>query len=129
MVQNETQALVNVTVPLRPPAMVSSLARMGSSFPSCLSFMRLLVRRLHSESWSVGPSCLEVDDQGYGYMVYTARGPERHYSLVGFSNALDDDQRTDRVIATAWDASFVLFDGEQMSDDGDVAAVEVANFT
>ena len=119
MVQNETQAVVNVTVPLRPPATVASLARMGSGFPSCLSFMRSLVRRLHSEAWSVGASCIEVDDQGYGCMVYTARGPERHYSLVGFSNALDDDQRTDRVIATAWDASFVLFDGEPSSKDID----------
>ena len=112
MVQNETQTFVNVTVPLRAPATVASLARMGSSFPSCLSFMRSLVRRLHSEAWSVGPSCIELDDRGYGHMVYTARGPQRNYSLVGFSNALDDDQRTDRVIATAWDASFVLFDGE-----------------
>ena len=119
MVQNETQTLVNVTVPLRAPATVASLARMGSSFPSCLSFMRSLVRRLHSEAWSVGPSCIELDDRGYGCMVYSARGPERNYSLVGFSNALDDDQRTDRVIATAWDASFVLFDGEPCSNDID----------
>ena len=112
MVQNESHAVVEATVPLRPPAKVASLARMGSSFPSCLSFMRTLVRRLHAEGWSVGSSCIELDDRGYGYMVYTARGPERSYSLVGFSNVLDDDQRTDRVIATAWDASFVLFDGE-----------------
>ena len=119
MVQNETETLSTTAVPLRPPATVASLARMGSSFPSCLSFMRSLVRRLHSEAWSVGPSRIELDDQGYGCMVYTAHGPERRYSLVGFSNALNDDQRTDRVIATAWDASFVLFDGEPGHDDID----------
>ena len=119
MGHNQTQVLDDVTVPLRSPAMVASLERMGSSFPSCLSFMRALVRRLHSEAWSVRPSCIELDDQGYGYMVYTARGPERNYSLVGFSNALSDNQRTDRVIATAWDASFVLFDGEPNKEDID----------
>ncbi len=52
-------------------------------------------------------------------MVYTAHGPERRYSLVGFSNALNEDQRTDRVIANAWDAFFVLFDGEPVHDDLD----------
>ena len=30
---------------------------------------------------------------------------------MAFSNALDDADRSDRVIAEAWDASFALFDG------------------
>ena len=39
------------------------------------------------------------------------------YSLIAYSRALADEDRTDRVIATAWDASFCLFDGVPTSDD------------
>ena len=45
-------------------------------------------------------------------MVYAAVTPERCYSLVGFSHHLDPEERTDRVIAEAWDTTFTLFDGE-----------------
>ena len=41
-----------------------------------------------------------------------ARGPESTYTLVAFSHELDSSQRSDRVIAEAWDATFTLCDGE-----------------
>ena len=33
------------------------------------------------------------------------------YALVAVSTDLPPDQRTDRVIATAWDTAYVLYDG------------------
>ena len=39
------------------------------------------------------------------------KGPERTYSLVAFAHDLPPEMRSDRVIATAWDATFTLFDG------------------
>ena len=39
------------------------------------------------------------------------RTPRRAYSLVAFSDDLPAEKRTDRVIAEAWDATFVLYDG------------------
>ena len=35
----------------------------------------------------------------------------RTYSLVCFANKISDEERSDRVIATKWDAAFVLYDG------------------
>ena len=95
------------------------LERMGSAFQTRISFMRSLVRRMHREAWTIEQTRFDLDDDGFGGAVYTVCGPERSYSLVAFANPLDDDQRTDRVIAEAWDASFVLYDG--MRSDEDIA--------
>lgn len=87
------------------------LARMGSFHQTRLSFMRTLLRRLKREHWKFKRGLWEIDEQGFGRAVYTLYGPERNYSLVAFSHDLPDDMRSDRVIATAWDATFTLFDG------------------
>ena len=96
---------------LRPPEKVMRLDRMGSSFPTRLSFMRSLIRRMSREGWSFDRLRFEVDDDGYGVSIYAAHTPERTYSLVVFTNELDPQERSDRVIAEAWDATFSLFDG------------------
>lgn len=87
------------------------LARMGSSFPTRLSFMRSLIRRLAREAWRFEVARCDLDAGGYGTVLLAAHGPERSYTLVAFSHALDPEKRTDRVIAEAWDATFSLFDG------------------
>lgn len=104
-------------VVLRPPEDVMRLSRMGSAFPTRLSFMRILIRRMHREGWTVTARIFELDEQGFGYAVYEAVTPEQVYSLVAFSSALDPDKRTDRVIAEAWDTTFTLFDGRPTGDD------------
>lgn len=104
-------------MPLRAPEQVMRLERMGAGFPTRLSFMRSLIRRMHRESWVITQSRFELDKHGYGHAVYRVSTPNRIYSLVAYSNVLDDDQRTDRVIAEAWDTAFVLFDGEPKDDD------------
>ena len=95
----------------RPPEVVMRLARMGSFHQTRLSFMRVLLRRLKKENWKFNRGVWEIDQQGYGRAVYTVTGPERSYSLVAFSHELPDHMRSDRVIATAWDATFALYDG------------------
>ncbi len=95
----------------RPPEVVMRLARMGSFHQTRLSFMRALLRRLKREAWRFERRLWELDENGFGRAVYTVHGPERAYSLVAFSHYLDDDERSDRVIATAWDMTFTLFDG------------------
>ena len=87
------------------------LARMGSFFQTRLSFMRSLLRRLKRENWKFKRNLWAIDEQGFGRAVYTVYGPERAYSLVAFSHELPDHMRSDRVIATAWDATFCLYDG------------------
>ncbi len=95
----------------RPPDVVMRLARMGSFHQTRLSFMRTLLRRLKREDWKIKRNLWAINEQGFGRAVYTVYGPERAYSLVAFSHDLPDEMRSDRVIATAWDATFTLYDG------------------
>ena len=95
----------------RPPEVVMRLARMGSFHQTRLSFMRTLLRRLKKEKWRFKRNLWAIDEKGFGRAVYTVYGPERAYSLVAFSHDLPDHMRSDRVIATAWDATFAFFDG------------------
>lgn len=98
---------------LRPPATVMRLARMGSFFPTRLSFMPSLLRRLAGERWRLERPLWALDARGYGRAVLTLRSgvSGAAYSLVAFSHELDPALRSDRVIAEAWDCTFVLYDG------------------
>ena len=93
------------------------LARLGSFHQCRLSFMRTLLRRMKREGWTFDRPVWDIDDRGVGVALYCARGPERTYSLVCFAHDLPADQRSDRVIAHAWDSTFTLFDGVPTSDD------------
>lgn len=101
----------------RSPELVMRLERLGCFHQSRLSFMRVLTRRLKSESWSFTKASFNVNDSGVGYAVYTTKGPQNTYSLVAFSHDLPDALRSDRVIAEQWDATFVLFDGIPTQED------------
>ncbi len=107
----------NIKIGLRSPLEVMSLKRMGCAHQNRLSFMRVLLRRLKKQKWTFRKTRWSIDDQGYGQAVYTVYGPDRSYSLVAFSHELADEQRSDRVIATAWDATFTLFDGVPQESD------------
>ena len=95
----------------RSPEQVMRLTRMGCRHPTRLSFLRQLLRRLKKENWSFDRPVWQINRQGVGRAVYRAQGPERCYSLVAFAHDLPEEMRSDRVIATAWDATFTLFDG------------------
>ena len=97
---------------LRPPETVMRLDRMGASHPTRLSFMRQLIRRMHEERAAASCDLWEIDTLGFGRAVYSLRLGGRPYSLCAFSCPLADDDRTDRVIAEAWDTTYVLYDGK-----------------
>jgi hypothetical protein len=103
--------------PLRSPKTVMHLDRMGCFHQTRLSFMRALLRYLKDAQWRFELVIWEVDDKGVGIAVYAAHGPERTYSLICYANDLDPEKRSDRVIATEWDAAFTLFDGVPDRDD------------
>lgn len=98
-------------VPLRDPSEVMRLRRMGAAFPTRLSFLRVLLRRLAAENAQVRRPVWQMDAAGFGHAVYTVELGGYAYSLVAVSTDLPADQRTDRVIATAWDTAYVLYDG------------------
>ncbi|MGC1496820.1 MAG: hypothetical protein WA790_13500 [Sulfitobacter sp.] len=104
-------------VPLRDPAQVMRLARLGSFHQSRLSFMRILTRRMTRENWTFSRPIFDIDASGVGHAVFCAHTPDRTYSLVAFAHDLPADKRSDRVIAEAWDSTFTLFDGVPTADD------------
>ncbi len=104
-------------VALRPPSEIMRLERMGSFFPTRLSFLRSLLRKLAQEGVGVSRRVFNLDDNGFGHTVYEVSLDGHPYSLIAFSKELAPENRTDRVIAEAWDACFVLFDGQPTADD------------
>ncbi len=102
---------------LRPPEQVMKLARMGAMFPTRLSFLRTLIRALAAEQTQVSRPVWSMDAAGFGHAVYSVQLGGHTYSLVAVSTDLPDDQRTDRVIATAWDTAYVLYDGIPDADE------------
>ncbi|NYS24759.1 hypothetical protein HUK65_07110 [Rhodobacteraceae bacterium 2376] len=109
----------------RSPAEVMRLSRMGCSHPTRLSFLRQLLRRMQQERWRFDRPVWQMDARGVGRAVYRAIGPARSYSLVAFAHDLPAQARSDRVIATAWDATFALFDGTPDAQDLDRLAANV----
>ena len=84
------------------------LSRLGRFHPTRLSFARVLVRRMAREGWRIEAALRELDDDGYGRVAYRVHTPAGALGFAAFSHHLDPADRTDRVIAEHWDASFVL---------------------
>ncbi len=103
--------MATATIDRRSPDVVMRLDRMGSFHQSRLSFMRTLLRRMKREAWTFERPRFDIDDQGVGVALYSATTPDRTYTLVAFAHDLPPEMRSDRVIATAWDATFALHDG------------------
>ncbi len=93
------------------------LRRMGASFPTRLSFLRSLTRRLAAENVRVTRPVWDMSADGFGHAVYCLEFGGFTYALVAVSTDLPPDQRTDRVIATAWDTAYVLYDGMPSKDE------------
>ena len=93
------------------------LDRMGSRYPSRLSFSRSMLRRLVNDNWKINKSIFNLDKDGYGTVVYEIIINNETYSLVCFSAFLDDKDRSDRVIASKWDTAYTLHVGKLSDQD------------
>ena len=94
---------------------IMTLSRLGSFYQSKLSFLRSFIREF--KDWDFSTDLFELDENGYGTAVYSVKKNDRIYSLVCFANELHSKERSDRVIATKWDAAFVLHDGIPSKED------------
>ena len=98
-----------MNIQLRDPNKVMKLSRLGSFHQSRLSFLRSFLKEF--KDWEYNRDLFEIDNDGFGTAVYSFRKNKRVYSLICFANKIDDSERSDRVIATKWDAAFTLHDG------------------
>ena len=106
----------NNTLPMRPASKVMQLDRLGSLHQSRLSFMRTLVRRMVAENWQISAPVFDLDEQGFGKVVYQIQARYGVFSFVVFSHYLDPECRNDRVIADQWDLTMALCEGRIDSD-------------
>ncbi len=96
-------------VNLRDPNIIMKLSRLGSFHQSRLSFLRSFLSEF--KDWEYKRDLFDLDKNGHGTAVYSFTKKNRVYSLVCFANQIHDTERSDRVIATKWDAAFTLLDG------------------
>ena len=102
-------------VKLRDPNIVMKLSRLGSFHQSKLSFLRSFLKEF--KDWEYKRDLFELNEFGYGIAVYSFKKDSRIYSLICFANELSEKERSDRVIATKWDAAFTLYDGVPSKQD------------
>ena len=98
-----------MNVELRDPNVIMKLSRLGSFHQSKFSFLRSFLSEF--KDWDYKKDLFDLDEKGFGVAVYSFKKKERVYSLVCFANRINDNERSDRVIATKWDAAFTLYDG------------------
>ena len=110
-------------VELRNPNIVMKLSRLGSFHQSKLSFLRSFLKEF--KDWEYKKDLFELNEFGYGTAVYSFKKSTRVYSLICFANELNKKERSDRVIATKWDAAFTLYDGVPSKRDIDRLRNEV----
>ncbi|MEX2365603.1 MAG: hypothetical protein WD601_03295, partial [Pseudohongiellaceae bacterium] len=75
------------------------------------SFSRSLVRQMAREGWRISTARFDLDAEGHGTVIYRIETPSQLYHGVVFSQALEPQRRSDRVIAEAWDVTFALVEG------------------
>ena len=102
-------------VQLRDPNVIMKLSRLGSFHQSRLSFLRSFLDEF--KDWEYRNDLFDLDEEGFGTAIYSFKKKQRVYSLVCFANKISDNERSDRVIATKWDAAFTLHDGIPSKED------------
>ena len=102
-------------VQLRDPNIIMKLSRLGSFHQSRLSFLRSFLDEF--KDWEFKNDLFDLDENGFGTVIYSFKKNERVYSLICYANKISDEERSDRVIATKWDAAFTLHDGIPSKND------------
>jgi hypothetical protein len=110
-------------VNLRDPKSLMKLSKLGSFHQSKLSFLRSFLNEF--KHWEYRRDLFNLDQKGFGRAVYSFSKNNRTYSLICFANEIKDEERSDRVIATKWDAAFTLHDGVPSENDIERLSKEV----
>ncbi len=108
--------MTQLTKKLREPRIAMNLTRLGSLHQTRLSFVRTILRKATAEHWQIDLVKFDINANGYGTAVYQTTTKNGVYSCIIFAQELDDDKRSDRVIAEAWDITFALISGKADKD-------------
>ena len=97
------------SIPLRHPNHVMKLDRLGSFHQTRLSFSRQLIDELINNKWNTKIIEWNINSDGIGNAVIKIFSKRKIYSLIVFCHQINDNERSDRVIAEKWDMTFSLF--------------------
>ncbi|MCX4728883.1 hypothetical protein [Streptomyces sp. NBC_01306] len=95
----------------RPADQVLDPEELGSSRHTRHSFARSFLRTAAAQRWTVTRETWDIDAQGRGEAVYRIDADGHELRFAAFSTVLPDGQRTDRVVAEAWDVTAALVEG------------------
>ena len=82
---------------LRDPKKIMKLSKLGSFHQSKLSFLRSFLKEF--KDWKYNKDLFNLDEDGFGTAIYSFNRDRKGYSLVCFANKINDNERSDRVIA------------------------------
>lgn len=97
---------------LRPPAVVMQPASLGAARLTKHSFSRSMLRHASDNGWAGHRVTFDMDVDGQGEASYVVDTGDQVLTFVAFTQTLDEDQHTDRVVGDAWEITGALVDGE-----------------
>jgi hypothetical protein len=103
---DELQALA------RPRAIALDPRELGTVRRTRHAFSRSFLRVAARDRWRVVTETRDLDADGRGTVVYRVEMGDRTCRAVVLSTVIDEAERTDRVIASQWDAAIALVEGE-----------------
>ncbi|NDZ77876.1 hypothetical protein G3I19_04920 [Streptomyces sp. SID10853] len=106
-----TERLRRAQQSARPADQVLDPEDLGSARHTRHSFARSFLRVAAAQRWTVTRETWDIDAQGRGEAVYRIDAEGHELRLAVFSTVLPDGQRTDRVVADAWDITAALVEG------------------
>lgn len=105
------QGTKEIQAEVRPAHEVMVPERLGASRITSLSFSRSMLRKVMKEKWTVERTQFDLDEKGYGEARYMITTPTQTFYFIVFSQHVDDQERSDRVISEKWDITFALSEG------------------
>lgn len=110
---------------LRPASEVMAPDRIGSVWPTRLSFAQTAVRSLIRRCSGVRRTAFSLDDAGRGRASYRLEYDSGALTFHVFSYRLAPEEQEDRIIATKWDAVAYLRLGEPAAGELDTCESEI----
>lgn len=101
---------------IRPTDEVMTPERLGAARITSLSFSRSMLRKMMAECWKIERVKFNLDQEGFGEACYKVQTQGEDFYFVVFSQHLNDQERSDRVISEKWDITFALCEGPLTSD-------------
>ncbi|WP_298788962.1 hypothetical protein [uncultured Marinococcus sp.] len=101
---------------LRPASEVMTQERIGAFRLTSLSFLRTMLRNMMRENWQIECTTFDLNEEGYGYAIYSVQTPKHLFSFIVISTRINEEERSDRVISEKWDVTFALCEGTISSE-------------